>query len=588
MRKILFCLAVGALWGGPASGLSDREIRREVARISKVAAKEPPMMAVDTLLQVAALVQPYLPKEAERLHRQVVRLVERHPDVRVSSTMVKLWMRLDPRGAEARILRLKQRRRALEALIVYHQREGNRERSVELASEAIRTAPEEASSERDNLRIIAEARPLEAVELFDLLRRDPKAQPRLPDSTLGLLEGLGRALDTQPESASAALERLVPALEDPEFGSHARHEVTTRFRIGEQVVETKDSRATLLLTAALLERQLRPGAAISPAYEAWAAELGQLKSQEAARQALRMRINSFALRGASQGERSRSTAVPPDLPVAEALAEIRKKDGARAQLLELWRFLTIKPRPEAEIGHLVSTLLEWAERAPAEADPYWPVESLLNLDGRLRPGRKPWSLPAQLRTLVFHAAARVGQRMDRDPDQSANLVQAMRREKIPLPAGVPSAEARARTADLRAALEERFDFTLAAIEGPPRRLKAERGKVVVLIFWATWCGPCREQMLALRQLYDHLRDRGLDVFAITDENAATVRDFLAKNPAGVPVLLDENGRVFEHYGVQGRPQTIVLDRAGRRAGRFNGPQAEALRTAVESALQLGH
>ena len=482
-------------------------------------------------------------------------------------------------------MRLKQRRRALEALIAYHRRQGDRERSAALASEAIRTAREEEANERSNLGTVAEVRPLEAVELFDLLRRDPKAQPLLPESTLGLLEGLGTALETRPDSVRAALDRLVPTLAEPEFGKNARLLVTCRVQLGEQPVETTDSRATLLLMAALLERQLRPEAAVPSAFQAWGAELSKLETPEAARKALASRVVRYEVRGETRSEKPRPASVSLELPVTEALTWIRTNVPERRQLGELWRYLISKPRPEAEIGELVSTLIDWAEQAPAEANPYWHVESLLDLDGRLRPGGKPWTLPAQYRQAVFHTAARAGQRMDRDPDRLAVLVQAMRREKIPLPPGVPSAEARARTEDLRNTLEERFDFTLPAIEGPPRRLKAERGKVVVLNFWGTWCGPCREELPALRKIYESMRHAGLEVFAITDENAGVVRGFLAKNPLGIPVLLDEKGQVFDHYNVQGRPETIVLDRAGRTVSHFYGPRTEQLRATVEQALR---
>jgi cytochrome c-type biogenesis protein len=162
----------------------------------------------------------------------------------------------------------------------------------------------------------------------------------------------------------------------------------------------------------------------------------------------------------------------------------------------------------------------------------------------------------------------------------------MRREKIALPAGVPSAEARARMEDLRDGLEGRYDFTLPTLEGPPRRLQAERGKVVVLNVWATWCGVCREEIPVLRKVYESLRGSGVEVFAITDESAAAVRGYGAKNPLGIPVLLDEKGSVFEHYGVVGRPQTVVLDRWGGIASRLDGPQREEeVRRAVGRAMR---
>lgn len=107
--------------------------------------------------------------------------------------------------------------------------------------------------------------------------------------------------------------------------------------------------------------------------------------------------------------------------------------------------------------------------------------------------------------------------------------------------------------------------------------------MVVLNFWATWCGPCRQEMPTLTRVYESLRGQGLALFAITDDASEKVKSHLDRNPLVLPILLDPGRKVFDHYRVLGLPQTFILDAAGRLTHHFNEVSEESLRKAINEA-----
>ena len=107
------------------------------------------------------------------------------------------------------------------------------------------------------------------------------------------------------------------------------------------------------------------------------------------------------------------------------------------------------------------------------------------------------------------------------------------------------------------------DFSLQQLDAGTVRLSDLRGRVVVMEFWATWCGPCRFSTPSLDVIYRRFRDRGVTVLLINQgEEPDTVRKWV-NGRFQAPILLDQERRVAMRYGVQGIPRLFIVDQAGQ-------------------------
>jgi len=107
------------------------------------------------------------------------------------------------------------------------------------------------------------------------------------------------------------------------------------------------------------------------------------------------------------------------------------------------------------------------------------------------------------------------------------------------------------------------DFTLPDATGTEVALDDFAGDVVLLNFWASWCGPCREEMPLLDQLSDRYSDLGFTMLGINVEEDSSLADrFLEGTPVDFPILYDRANSVSQLYDVVAMPTTIILDRQG--------------------------
>ncbi len=107
------------------------------------------------------------------------------------------------------------------------------------------------------------------------------------------------------------------------------------------------------------------------------------------------------------------------------------------------------------------------------------------------------------------------------------------------------------------------DFTLNQLDGSAIRLADLKGQVVLINFWATWCGPCRLEMPDIQKQYDALKDKAFTVLAVNlDEPADDVRRYTSDLALTFPVLLDPGAKVNDLYRVRGYPTTFFVNRDG--------------------------
>jgi thiol-disulfide isomerase/thioredoxin len=132
------------------------------------------------------------------------------------------------------------------------------------------------------------------------------------------------------------------------------------------------------------------------------------------------------------------------------------------------------------------------------------------------------------------------------------------------------------------------NFTLTRLDGPGKlELASLRGKVVVLNFWASWCGPCREETPEVEQVWKQYRSRDVVVVGVDSKDfTGDAKRFMRRYGVTYPVVHDGQGDLWGPYGVTGLPETRVIDRDGKYVGeQFYGPvKATDLSQQIELAL----
>ena len=112
---------------------------------------------------------------------------------------------------------------------------------------------------------------------------------------------------------------------------------------------------------------------------------------------------------------------------------------------------------------------------------------------------------------------------------------------------------------------------LLTLDGKKVSLADNKGKVLFLNFWATWCGPCRAEMPSMAELYGLLKKDGLSMVAVTEEPRELVTRYLEQHPYPFPIMIDPTGQLTRRLRIVALPTTFVLDEDRRVIYSHMGP-----------------
>jgi thiol-disulfide isomerase/thioredoxin len=133
------------------------------------------------------------------------------------------------------------------------------------------------------------------------------------------------------------------------------------------------------------------------------------------------------------------------------------------------------------------------------------------------------------------------------------------------------------------------DFTLDLLGGKSFHLADAKGKVVLLDFWATWCGPCLQAMPQVEAVAEEFKDKGVVLVAVNlQEEPKQISAMLERHKMHPTVALDRDGGVAQKYEANAIPQTVIIDKEGKVARLFvgGGPHlGDQLREALKAVLE---
>jgi thiol-disulfide isomerase/thioredoxin len=117
-------------------------------------------------------------------------------------------------------------------------------------------------------------------------------------------------------------------------------------------------------------------------------------------------------------------------------------------------------------------------------------------------------------------------------------------------------------------------LSLADLKGKKWDLKDLKGKVIFLNFWSTWCGPCKEEMPSMEELYQEFKSKDFIFLTISVdyEKKDVVKGFIEKHRYTFPVLLDPQCVTLDLFQVKGIPTTFLIDKKGMMIGKATGPR----------------
>jgi len=131
------------------------------------------------------------------------------------------------------------------------------------------------------------------------------------------------------------------------------------------------------------------------------------------------------------------------------------------------------------------------------------------------------------------------------------------------------------------------DFTLHSRGGKNLRLSDYRGQIVLINFWASWCGPCRQEMPLLQDLYRRYKKLGFVILGVNvDSDSTKARNYLRDIQVTFPILYDNSNAVSKQFSVNAMPTTVIVDRNGNMRFMHQGYKPGYERDYKKEVVQL--
>jgi thiol-disulfide isomerase/thioredoxin len=500
-----------------------------VDRIWELAEREQIESSIDTRLRAAQILMPSEPELAKKFLASGMELLRVHPEVERNRNITACVIAMNvPDGVKV-LLAGTDRLEAYNQLLWHLASRGELDRALAVLETGLH---EGLAKDFDKfwgfgrvMQPLTSSNPEAAAQLFVELAkvtREQKAQANLVRVLGNILPAFVNVRQSRPAEVVAAFRLMIPVVGNTEFPGPGAGVLPVNRQFGGQMVEIQDPHKAVLFRFGTYLHALAPEvyqesrALFAPWEEAIGSKVLALFERQP------MPFNNTGPR--IDFHRA---------PLAEALAAVDKlsKEGDKIDAYE-----SLVDRND----------LSADQRAQI-------IERAREL---IRSGL-PARLNAWQSSVNFHQTARQLRWAGVTPESDH-----------------PSLKAKLALMDLEDAVQPGFDFTLPDPNGKPHKLSDERGKVVLVNFWATWCPPCRAEMPMFSKLYREWGAKGLSMLAISDESTEVVTSYERQFHHNVPVLLDPARKVFDHYRVHGMPDTRILDRSGRVVASFGSLVSE--------------
>ena len=562
--------------------------------LDQYASREEPRLGLDSRIHAAQRLRAVAPAAALSLLEKCIPQVRQlDPPSYSTYRFLVAYALLDWDAAESLGTRLADAEWSYTALIEVSKRQGNYPRAARLIREAMAHGQYNLSAISAALEAIQQEQP----DLAQTLLRERIGAFPTEEATYvtvhALLNDLSGLVPLPPELAKDALRKIFQAIDRPGFSDGADYEESASFNLHGNQIPTDTAYESALLPSAACLSAFDPEAFRhrEPTLPGWRAALHDFSPDD-----LRAIIHTSRVRRdkgmAAPSQRVRTAAPPrPDYAhmtyeeVVRAAQDLT--DGRQVRvLLDLARRADLDPQQRLNAYHEALRAVP-----PVQADgsvssrlamevPYSLMSIIFDrvvadhIDEILPIAARQWmetlDATSRLRGRSLNSLIDSGQ-MSRDYSRLGEILD---QRKVRLDNPSPSVRAREVLRAIDNLPMEQVDFSLRDSHGKSHSLAELRGKIVLLDFWASWCGPCIKEIPLIKELHADLGGKGVVVLGVDDESAATVRGFEQKNALPYTTLIDADRKLHDRLGIEGIPACIVIDRNGVVVDRVPYPHAK--------------